>query len=512
MLGFRKGAFLHPAHKNSFIASFPIILVTLFSLILSACSESATLSLTPPTSPPHLVPNVTVAVDKSTLTTVSQLSLGITHVDQGLDYPQGSNDLNAINNAKALIKQAFPYEDTPIMAWGAPDPWPDPTQPEPTNWGYLDSRMQLIADTGGIPVITLSEAPWWMKGQLQANGTTSLLTASDEWSDIAYNSRILDNEMGNWLHLVQRVAERYMAPPYNVRYFQVWNELKGYYNPGTNAYDYTTSPGNPSGPNATNGYTYMYNQVYMRLMQVATELHISQGAIKVGGPYVVVDSWSSPNQSHLSNLREAYGIYDERSLDVILYWLQHKVGAGFIALDTGNANKDNVNTADAFTSSERFADLTTWLRSLNPKRYPGATTLPVWFAEWYAMPYGNTPDNNYNNAIKAYAMIKFLEAGGAVAFSWGWSINGASDSGIWTPTQAGGGKPLPVYFSYKAFKDYFGPGTQIYKTTVSDPESIEALASANHIMLVNKTARSFNVGIGNTVVVLKSYQVETIAH
>jgi hypothetical protein len=231
----------------------------------------------------------------------------------------------------------------------------------------------------------------------------------------------------------------------------------------------------------------------------------------VGGPYVVIDTWSSPNQSHLSPIHKAYGTYDERSLDVVLYWLQHKTGAGFITLDSGNANKDNVNTADPFTASERFADVTQWLRSLDPTRYPGATTLPIWFAEWYAMPYGNTPDNNYNNAIKSYAMIKFLEAGGAVAFSWGWSANGPSDSGIWTPPLIGGGKPLPVYSSYKAFKDYFGPGTPIYKTTVSDPESIEALASSSHVMLVNKTTRNINVGVGNTVVALKSYQVEVLA-
>src|SRR5450432_3062817 len=170
--------------------------------------------------------------------------------------------------------------------------------------------------------------------------------------------------MGAWLHLVQRVAERYMAPPYNVRYFQVWNELKGYYNPGTNAYDYNASPGNPNEPTATHGYTYMYNQVYNRLMQVANELHISKDSIKVGGPYVVMDTWSSPNQSQLSNIRKAYGIYDECSVDVVLYWLQHKVGAGFITLDSGNSNKDNVNSADPFTSSERFADMTQWLRSL----------------------------------------------------------------------------------------------------------------------------------------------------
>ena len=104
-------------------------------------------------------------------------------------------------------------------------------------------------------------------------------------------------------------------------------------------------------------------------------------------------------------------------------------------------------------------------------------------------------------------MIKFLKAGGSVAFSWGWASNGPSDTNIWTPTRAGGGRPLPVYYSYKVFKDYFGPGIQIYKTTVSDPESVEALASSSHIMLVNKTTRDINVGINDKVVPLTSYQV-----
>ncbi len=31
-------------------------------------------------------------------------------------------------------------------------------------------------------------------------------------------------------------------------------------------------------------------------------------------------------------------------------------------------------------------------------------------------------------------MIKFLQAGGSVAFSWGWTSNGPSDTNIWTPT------------------------------------------------------------------------------
>ena len=497
----------HAQKRNA--GRYFLFLMLLFSLLLTACSTGTAFSSEPVQNG---VADVKVTVNTTTSTEVSQFSPGITHVDQGLDYPQGNNNLSAINKAKSLIKQAFPYEDTAIMAWGAPDPWPDPSQAEPTNWQYLDNRLNLITSTGGIPVLTLSEAPWWMKGQLQANGTTRLLTAADEWSDIGYGSRILDNQMGAWLHLVQRVAERYMAPPYNVRYFQVWNELKGYYNPGTNAYDYNASPGNPDEPTATHGYTYMYNQVYKQLMQVANELHIAKDSIKAGGPYVVMDTWSSPNQSQLSTISKAYGIYDERSIDVVLYWLQHKIGAGFITLDSGNSNRDNVNNADPFTSSERFADMTQWLRSLDPTRYPGATTLPVWFAEWYATPYGNTPNNDYNNAIKTYAMIKFLQAGGSVAFSWGWAKNGPSDTNIWTAaTQPDGGQPLPVYYSYKALRDYFGPGTRIYQTTVSDPESIAALASSNHIMLINKTTRNINVGIKNKVVLLKSYQVAVFA-
>lgn len=164
--------------------------------------------------------SMSTAIDFSSSISTSQFSPGVTHVDASLNYPWDSNDLAAVNRVKSLIKQAIPYENTPIMAWGAPDPWPDPSQPEPGNWSYLDGRLKLTLDTGGIPVITLCEAPWWMKGQLQSDGTTRLLQASDEWSDIAYSSRILDNKMDAWLHLVQRIAERYMVAPYNVRYFQ----------------------------------------------------------------------------------------------------------------------------------------------------------------------------------------------------------------------------------------------------------------------------------------------------
>ena len=489
--------------KQFYLARLPrrtmhiLLLVLLFQSFFILTSDAAP-------------PPVAVHVDYNTPINTSAFSPGITHVDNTLT-PYG-NDATAVSNVKSLIRGAIPYEATSIMAWGIDDPWPDPSQPEPTNWATLDSRIQLIQQTGGIPVLTLAEAPWWMKGQLQADGTTRQLTQADEWSGIAYSSRILDNKMSAWVHLVQRVAERYMAPPYNVRYFQVWNELKGYYNPSTNNYDYTNSPGDPSGPYAEHGYTYMYNQVYQKLMDVAHELHVSQTSVKVGGPYVVMDTWSTTHQSNPSSITKAYGTFDQRPLDVIQYWLQHKIGAGFITLDGGNNNKDNINLADPFTASEKFADVTDWVRSLDNTIYPGATTLPVWWAEWYAAPYTDTANNSYNNAVKTYAMIELLKVGGAVPFSWGGTGEGTQSSGLWTTTSMGvwtstRGQALPWYYSYKDFRNDFPAGTLLYNTTISVPSSVAALASSNMLMLVNKTASNVAVDADGTLLTLTPYQV-----
>ncbi|HZO73477.1 MAG TPA: hypothetical protein VFB60_14855 [Ktedonobacteraceae bacterium] len=458
------------------------------------------------------LPKDHVTIDFSSPVGTSQFSPGISHVDDTLSYPWNNNDQTAVNHAKDLLKQAITYQNTAIMAWGAPDPWPDPSQAEPSDWSYLDQRVQLARDTGGIPVLTLCEAPWWMKGILQQDGTTQLLKASDEWSNDAYNARILDNKMGAWLHLVQRVAERYMAPPYNVRYFQVWNELKGYYNPATQNFDYNNSPGDPSGPNAKHGYTYMYNQVYNRLMQVATSLGIPKGEIKVGGPYVSVITWSASDHANLSHLSKAYGTYDQRLLDAIQYWLHNKVGAGFITIDGSNSNDDK-DTVDPFTAAEKFGDMVSWIRSLDNTTYPGAATLPIWWAEWYATTYAHTSNNQYDAAIKAYAMIKLLKAGGAVALSWGGTGDDTTyDGGLWTDTgSAGGGQPRPWYDAYKAFKLYFGPGTKLYRATVSIPNDVEALASSSRLMLVNKTAQTISLAVEGEAVTLSPYQVSVIA-
>lgn len=459
---------------------------------------------------PRMRADVHVRVNYTSPVGYSQFSPGLTYVDNSLVYPWKSNDLTAVNKAKSLIGSAVSYENTAIMGWGLPDPWPDPSTPGPTNWSALDARIKLINSTGGVPVITLSEAPWWMKGQLQADGTTRVLTQADEWQPIAYSSRILDDEMGAWLLLVQRVAERYMAAPYNVRYFQVWNELKGYYDPITNAYDYTTSPGDPSGPNAKHGYTYMYNRVYQRLMSAAATRGIPSSDVQVGGPYVVVDTWSNTKQSNPSRITKSYGTFDQRPFDVVKYWLQHKAGAAFITVDAYGSNKDGVNVATATTSAEKFADIVRWIRSLDAKTYPGAATLPIWLGEWYAQPFEDTNGNNHSNAIKTYAMMEFLKAGGSVALAWGSPATDTTSPRLWTNTTQGGGAPLPFYYSYLNFKEYFSSGAPLYDPVITPPGRVDAVASDRAVMLVNLTSSATIVAVNGQMVTLDPYQVTIV--
>ena len=136
---------------------------------------------------------------------------------------------------------------------------------------------------------------------------------------------------------------------------------------------------------------------------------------------------------------------------MVKYWLQKKAGAGFVTVDAGNDNKDGINLTDPFTASQKFADVTNWIHQLNtayPGSFPDAATMPVWWAEWYASPLSNYTQD-YNNAVKSYAMSQLLKAGGAVALAWGEQgdsavVGGGGSAGIYSNTnQSGEVSPTP---------------------------------------------------------------------
>ncbi|GAB3578920.1 hypothetical protein GCM10027445_46750 [Amycolatopsis endophytica] len=263
------------------------------------------------------------------------LVLGVTHAQYSLDSwltPGQRESGEQILGATPMLQNQH------IMGFGVGNPEEVPGR---YDWSRLDERMDLIGRTGGTPVITLCCAPDWMKGG--AVGTTN-------WDDLA--AAPLRSHFADYARLSAEVAQRYPQ----VRHFQVWNELKGFWDDETGTWDAAA-------------YTDLYNQVYDAVKEVRPDALI-------GGPYVVLTSWSSAGATdHPSDLRGPYGVVDQRSLDVVEYWNEHKHGADFVALDasTGTRDKGLITTPDQ--ASRIYADATRWAHTL--------TGLPVWWSEFY---------------------------------------------------------------------------------------------------------------------------------
>lgn len=414
---------------------------------------------------------VMVAVSRTSVVGVSQLTIGVTHTQESLD---AWGSLAAVIRGKALLSSSVTFQNQHIMGWGVDNPEPSPGV---YNWQSLDARINLIRATKGIPVITLCCAPDWMKGGRP--GTT-------DWNKI--DVAPTPDHYADFAALARQVALRYP----DVRYYQVWNELKGFWNSATNTWDAA-------------GYTKLYNMVYDALKSVNPR-------IQVGGPYVPIDSWADKGAGgwparDRALYNQRWGTIDQRSLDVISYWLAHKHGADFIALDADNTPRD-APLADPLVGNEKFVAIMAWLR-----RQPhGGATLPIWWSEWYA---DSSADTNlpYSTAIMAEGLVRTLRGGAAAVLIWGPQGNAAGISfpvGLFTDTQErDGGKATALYPVLEAFRDDFGPGTRLYEATSSSPD-VRVLASATTALLIDTRPVAIPVTVNGIPVGLGPYGVRVV--
>ena len=413
----------------------------------------------------HIKVNATVTVNLSSPDMVSQFATGITHTQN--DNALGTNK-SAIAAEKKLIQSSAVIENVPLMGWGSPDPEPAPGQ---YSWGVLDSRIEFMHDTGTTEMITLCCAPGWMRPSQYTDDWQYLETAPSpaHYQDFA--------------DLAKQVAERYPE----VKYFQVWNELKGFYDASTNQWDYA-------------GYTTLYNMVYDAIKSVRPDA-------KIGGPYISIDNWSTTNAggwpAHDSALyNQPWGTIDQRSLDVISYWLAHKDGADFIIIDGGTGTKDGTWTTDEFTAANYFPAIYQWIR----QQPDGGATLPIGWAEWYPSTPQNYTNINHYNAVLAYDLIVTLKSGYWYALLWGTQGDKQGLNAFPASIMTSNGQPTPEYYTLRAFKDCFGAGTKLYKTSSSSP-AITAIASDKKTMLVNHLGTTQVVRVNSVTVILNGYQV-----
>jgi hypothetical protein len=390
----------------------------------------------------------------------AQLSVGVTHT-QTTTAPW-RNPVTA-KQAKNVLESTTRLQNLSIMGWGALNPEPAPGV---YDWSTLDRRMDLIRHTGGTPVITLCCAPDWMKGG--RSGTT-------DWSrlEIAPDPR----HYQDFAALAAAVALRYP----DVQYFQVWNELKGFYDRAENHWDAI-------------GYTEMYNQVYDAVKRV-------RPTARIGGPYVVLESSTPDQQGHPSSVSGPWGVIDQRGLDVIEYWLAHKHGAEFLSVDTRTMSRDGALATDAFTATEKFAAINRWVAA--------RTDLPIWWSEWYVQPAHAHWTGGYEDAVMTKALMTMAQSGASVALLW--QPEGAVDSCIgclWsTTTRPDGGNPTPFARSLRSFVTAFPAGSRLAAVT-SSSALVTGLASAKTLLLVNTSPTPVEAAVSGRSVPLRGYEVK----
>lgn len=323
----------------------------------------------------------------------SGMFVGVTHEKASADNWE---NLNAVYNARKYLISDVRLQNQHLMGFGVSNPEPADNV---YNWSSLDDRMSLIKSTGGTPILTLAGAPDWMKGGKPYEA---------DWSKIEVAP--LPQYYQAFADLSVAALKRYS----NVRYVQVWNELKGFYDATRNTWN-------------IEGYTQLYNMVYKAIKAY-------NPAIKVGGPYVVMDSWSSASvMSHPSAVRGDWGVVDRRALDAIDYWLANKAGADFISVDGTSATRDKGVITTTAIAAKKFSAINAWIKT--------RTTLPIWWSEVY------TPALDGTSTPTAFdqSFAELKTSGARVALLWDpQHESGEKWAWLWTDTSVStGGQPGP---------------------------------------------------------------------
>jgi hypothetical protein len=141
----------------------------------------------------------------------------------------------------------------------------------------------------------------------QGISTMILLAYNSPWNSLRDgDSRGAPKDVNVWKAYIDAVVKRYSAPPYNVKYFQIWNEAAGVLEGGSPQATFFHGPGD-------------LNQPYANAMQdYATLIHIPAAqVIRSYGAYVVYGGW--PDQGGINNytkwLEYVSPTYNSRILD-----------------------------------------------------------------------------------------------------------------------------------------------------------------------------------------------------
>lgn len=346
----------------------------------------------------------------------TSFNFGFDFSNQEPDPPtQDSQDVNNFPSSVAAAKQVMAkfagnIFDQSIYGFGAQN------DPEPTlgqyNLSSITPRINLITSEGGVPVITLVGAPNWMYSKsCNPNPTDGAYTPP---CPVYYQ---------DFANLSAYIAKSYPQ----VKYFVVWNEFKGFYTKNKTI-DYTD-------------YTNLYNDVYKAIKQVRPDA-------LVGGPYAPFSSFvCSQTGNYSKTLNGSWGCIDQSIQNAFSYWLAHKIGADFVAIDGATiiAKTNDASLTNPLIASQKYAAVDQWIRS--------QTNLPIWWMESHIAP-NKGWSMSEGAAARIATLILMNTSGATVGMQWQpqeqtESLTGKKvvwpDEGLWTTTEVqGGGQATPL--------------------------------------------------------------------
>jgi hypothetical protein len=381
---------------------------------------------------------------------------GFTHTDESADTGPTSDVA-----ATGIARQPMP-QNQHIMGWGARNPEPTPGT---YDFRSLDERIRYIRRTRGMPIITLCCAPDWMKGGRPGHTDWNRLEIAPARAHFA-----------DFARLAAAVVRRYP----DVHYFAVWNELKGFYDPATGRWRYAD-------------YTDLYNQVY-------DAVKAANPAARVGGPYIPMYSLVHGQRSAVHG---PWGSVDPNTLEAIEYWLRHKHGADFIAVDGPTASDDRDVYPDEVTALGKLGAIDRWLRS--------RTDLPIWWNEYYVEPERLPWAENRRIAINAAALVELARTGASTVLYWNNEARDERCQGcLWISTLTrNGGEPGGMLTLLQEFARWFPAGTRLIDLPAGDAR-VRVLAQPHEAVAVNVSDSYLRTRLGSAEVTLGPYEVRWI--
>lgn len=482
--------------------------------------------------------------------TVAGVSLGTSKMVPGVSHVQNPASWREAGwpNAKIALDAAIAIHNLHIHPFGLTDPWKldSPTTWVPTNAAnvpspLLPNHLLDVGETGfqtaltrireinaSDPIImTCYGAPWWMKGRLQSNGQTIPCIYPDDIS--TDEGRVMTRYLPYWQILVREAAKIAMASPFNVRIFQVWNELKGFYKDRFNtahkwATDYYAGT---TGLNADCGYTWFYKVTLDGLAEAAAYHGLAASDYKVAGPYALVRSQgvinadSVPSTGYSTLRNRVWGTMDKRGIKGIEEFhdlvIANSLKYDYLCFDFGPGNNDGTYpTTDQWDIRTKYDDLFAWVAQ--EKTRINLPNLPVIGSEVYAGLGGgadhNTAPAGQITAVKTDTYVRLLKAGITYPLAWGpeYTADDTTNTDAYiineTSTISGGTiAPWGTVNSY--FTNHFGPGTVLYEVS-SDDDNIDGIASDTKIIAWNKTSVTQSVNVEGVRVSFNAYEVKEI--